>query len=87
MQLRSDGPGLVYNEKDVLGDFKVTGLDEAVSEGSVSGTGYFDYVNAGDQVLYAVKKAPAPAVLPFSAPRETSSLGSSGSAGSRGTPQ
>ncbi len=64
VQLRSDGPGLAYDEKDVLGDFKVTGLDEAVSEGSVTGRGYFDYVNAGDQVLYAVKKAPAPTVSP-----------------------
>ena len=64
VQLRSDGPGLAYEEKDVLGDFKVTGLDEAVSEGSVTGRGYFDYVNIGDQVLYAVKRAPAPTVSP-----------------------
>lgn len=64
VQLRSDGPGLAYDEKDVLGDFKVTGLDEAVAEGSVTGRGYFDYVNAGDQVLYAVKKVTAPTVSP-----------------------
>jgi tetratricopeptide (TPR) repeat protein len=64
VELRTEGPGLVYDEKDVLGDFKVTGLDEAVSEGSVTGRGYFDYVNAGDQVLYAVKKAPPPTVSP-----------------------
>ena len=62
VHLRSDGPGLAYDEKDVLGDFKVTGLDEAVSEGSVSGRGYFDYVNIGDQVVYTVKKDPAPSV-------------------------
>ena len=39
VRLRSDGPGLGYDEKDVLGDFTVTGLDEAVSEGSVTGQG------------------------------------------------
>ena len=30
---------------------------KAVSEGTVTGRGYFDYVNIGDQVLYPVKKA------------------------------
>jgi tetratricopeptide (TPR) repeat protein len=64
VQLRTDGPGLAYDDKDVLGDFKVTGLDEALSEGAVAGRGYFDYVNIGDQVLYAVKKALPPSVSP-----------------------
>ncbi len=64
VRLRSDGPGLLYDDSDAIGDFKVTGLDEAVSEGSVTGRGYFDYVNIGDQVVYAVKKAPAPTVSP-----------------------
>ena len=64
VRLRSDGPGLSYDESDVVGDFHVTGLDEAVSEGTVTGRGYFDYVNAGDQVLYPVKKSDAPTVTP-----------------------
>ena len=64
IRLRSDGPGLAYNENDVIGDFRVTGLDEAVSEGTVTGRGYFDYVNAGDHVLYPVKKTDAPTVTP-----------------------
>ena len=64
VRLRSDGPGLSYNESDVVGDFRVTGLDEAVSEGTVTGRGYFDYVNAGDSVLYAVKKTDSPTVTP-----------------------
>lgn len=62
VQLRSDGPGLSYDENDAVGDFHVTGLDEAVSEGTVTGRGYFDYVNSGDQVMYPVKK-PAPPTL------------------------
>jgi tetratricopeptide (TPR) repeat protein len=64
VQLRSDGPGLTYDENDVLGDFRVTGLDEAVSEGTVTGRGYFDYVNAADEVVYPVKRAAAPALTP-----------------------
>ena len=64
VRLRPDGPGLSYNEGDVVGDFRITGLDEAVSEGTVTGRGYFDYVNAGDSVLYPVKKTDAPTVAP-----------------------
>jgi hypothetical protein len=63
-QLKSDGPGLSYSENDVVGDFRLTGLDEGVSEGTVTGRGYFDYVNIGDQVLYPVKPATAPRVTP-----------------------
>jgi tetratricopeptide (TPR) repeat protein len=61
-RLRSDGPGLAYDDRDVIGDFKVTSLDEAVSEGSVTPRGYFDYVNAGDQVVYPVQAAAPPTV-------------------------
>ncbi|MGO9310378.1 MAG: tetratricopeptide repeat protein, partial [Spirochaetia bacterium] len=62
--LRSDGPGLSYAENDVVGDFRITGLDESVSEGTVAGRGYFDFVNVGDQVLFPMKMAPAPALTP-----------------------
>jgi len=62
VRLRADGPGLAFDDRDVIGDFKVTGLDEAVSEGSVASRGYFDYVNAGDQVVYPLPKVAAPAV-------------------------
>lgn len=62
VRLRSDGPGLAYDDRDIIGDFKVTGLDEAVSEGSVTARGYFDYVNAGDQVVYPLQKATPPTV-------------------------
>jgi tetratricopeptide (TPR) repeat protein len=64
VQLRPDGPGLSYDEKNVVGDFRLTGLDEALSEGTITGRGYFDYVNVGDQVLSATKKAAPPAVTP-----------------------
>jgi tetratricopeptide (TPR) repeat protein len=64
VRLRPDGPGLTYDEKDVVGDFVVTAADEGVSEGNVTGRGYFDYVNAGDQVLFAVQRQAKPAAAP-----------------------
>ena len=64
VRLQADAPGITYDEKDVVGDFKVSAVDEAVSEGTVSYRGYFDYVNAGDQVVYAVKRIPPPSLVP-----------------------
>ncbi len=64
VRLQADAPGITYDEKDVAGDFKVTSVDEAVSEGTVSYRGYFDYVNAGDHVVFAVKRAPPPVIAP-----------------------
>ncbi len=64
VRLQPDAPGLSYSEKDVVGDFKVTGADEGVSEGNVTGRGYFDYVNAGDQVVFPVQKTAKPDVAP-----------------------
>ncbi len=61
VRLRPDAPGLTYDDGDVVGDFLVTGTDEGVSEGNVTGRGYFDYVNVGDQVARPVQKAAAPA--------------------------
>jgi len=62
VRLQPDAPGLFYNEKDVVGDFAVTGPDEGVSEGTVTGRGYFDYVNVGDQVVFPVQKTAKPDV-------------------------
>ncbi len=55
-------PGIVYDESDVLGEFKVTAVDEGSAEGTVARKGYFDFMNAGDEIVYPVKKeTPAPA--------------------------
>ncbi|HEY9593998.1 MAG TPA: tetratricopeptide repeat protein [Spirochaetia bacterium] len=62
VRLQPDGPGLTYSDSDVVGDFKVTATDEAVSEGAVKGKGYFDLVNAGDQVVYPLKRNAPPNV-------------------------
>ena len=64
VRLNPDTPGLSFEGKDVVGDFLVTGVDEGVSEGTVRIRGYFDYVNPGDQVVFAPKPAPRPQVQP-----------------------
>jgi tetratricopeptide (TPR) repeat protein len=60
VRLQADGPGLSWDEKDVVGDFKVTGADEGIAVGTVKGRGYFDYVNPGDQVIYPAKNTEKP---------------------------
>jgi hypothetical protein len=40
----------------------VTAADETVSEGAIKGRGYFDYVNARDEVLFPVQRTPPPEV-------------------------
>jgi tetratricopeptide (TPR) repeat protein len=62
VRLQADGPGLSYDEKDVVGDFLVTATDEGVAVGTVSGRGYFDYVNAGDQVVFPIPRVAKPEV-------------------------
>ena len=64
VRLNPDTPGLSFDQKDVLGDFLVTGVDEGVSEGTVRIRGYFDYVNPGDQVVFPPKAVPRPQVQP-----------------------
>ncbi len=64
VRLNPDTPGLSFDQKDVLGDFLVTGVDEGVTEGTVRIKGYFDYVNPGDQVVYAPKAVARPQVQP-----------------------
>ncbi len=64
VRLRPDGPGLAWDPRDVLGDFTVTATDEVVSEGSIAGRGYFDYVNIGDEVVVPGPQAPPPQVTP-----------------------
>jgi len=64
VRLNPDTPGLSFEAKDSLGDFLVTGVDEGVSEGTVKIRGYFDYINPGDQVVFAPKPAPRPQVQP-----------------------
>ena len=43
--------GVVYKDDDILGTFTVTTASEEVSEGILSYNGFYDRVNAGDQLV------------------------------------
>jgi tetratricopeptide (TPR) repeat protein len=65
VRLAADAPGVAWDEADVVGDFTVTAVDEAVSEGTIARRGTFDLVNAGDEI---VATRPAPATFAAVAP-------------------
>ncbi len=65
VRLAPDAPRLSYGASDAVGDFLVTGVDEGVSEGTVRIRGYFDYINPGDEVVFAPKPVAKPQVSPI----------------------
>lgn len=50
--LRTDAIGFSYNKEDVVGEITITQADEAVSEGTLKKNSFYDYITAGDEVLY-----------------------------------
>jgi len=52
----SSGMGLKFKKDDVLGKFRVTGVDERVAEGNIVNNSFFDMVNPGDNVIYPPKE-------------------------------
>lgn len=45
------GPGVMYDQKNVLGSFTVDTADEEISEGTFSRKGFFDRLNVADEVV------------------------------------
>jgi tetratricopeptide (TPR) repeat protein len=64
VHLAVDAPGIAWDDADVIGDFTVTDVDEAVSEGTIARRGTFDFVNAGDEVVVPRAASAAPAEPP-----------------------
>ncbi|HVP19820.1 MAG TPA: tetratricopeptide repeat protein [Spirochaetia bacterium] len=62
IRLAADAPGLSFDQKDIVADFPLAGVDEGVSEGTVRIRGYFDYVNPGDEVVFPPKPISKPQV-------------------------
>jgi hypothetical protein len=66
VRLAADAPGIAWDDADIVGEFTVTGVDEAVSEGTIARRGALspDLVNRGDEVVVpraAAASEPAPA--------------------------
>jgi tetratricopeptide (TPR) repeat protein len=67
VRLAVDAPGTAWDDADIIGDFTVTGVDEAVSEGTIKRRGTFDFVNIGDEVVLPRAAASAPTPAPAAA--------------------
>jgi tetratricopeptide (TPR) repeat protein len=63
VRLAVDAPGTAWDDADIVGAFTVTGVDEAVSEGTIMRRGTFDLVNTGDEVVVP-RAAAAPPTAP-----------------------
>ncbi|MDR1046211.1 MAG: tetratricopeptide repeat protein [Treponema sp.] len=51
VRTHNEGSGLVYSPQDVTGTFTVTSLGEEVSQGTLVRKGFFDRIEAGDEII------------------------------------
>ena len=51
-QLANQGIGLVYSEDDTVGKITVENVDEEVASGTLARSGFFDRIEAGDEVIF-----------------------------------
>jgi hypothetical protein len=52
----NEGIGLAYAPEDVVGTLFINQVDEEVSVGTLSRSGFFDLIEAGDEVILQKKK-------------------------------
>ncbi len=57
IRLKANGPGLEWEEKDVVGTFTVTRVEDELSEGTIKRNGFFDRINPKDHIVRAVPGA------------------------------
>jgi tetratricopeptide (TPR) repeat protein len=50
-QLAHEGIGLVYAEEDIVGRITVEQIDEEVASGTLARNGFFDRIEAGDEIM------------------------------------
>jgi hypothetical protein len=56
----NEGIGLYYGDDDVVGTLVINRIDEEVSSGTISRNGFFDRVEAGDEIILQTKKTDPP---------------------------
>jgi hypothetical protein len=73
LSLRNEGIGLVYEDADIVGTFQVQRVDEEVSSGQLTRSGFFDRMEPGDEVVQKTEAPPksAPAVVPVNPELQT----------------
>jgi tetratricopeptide (TPR) repeat protein len=51
-QIAHQGIGLVYTDDDVVGRISIENVDEEVASGAITRNGFFDRIEAGDEVIF-----------------------------------
>jgi hypothetical protein len=51
-QIAHQGIGLIYTDEDVVGRISIENIDEEVASGSLTRNGFFDRIEAGDEVIF-----------------------------------
>ncbi|MDR1859110.1 MAG: tetratricopeptide repeat protein [Treponema sp.] len=51
-QIANEGIGLVYAADDVVGKISIVNIDEEVASGTLARNGFFDRIEAGDEIIY-----------------------------------
>jgi tetratricopeptide (TPR) repeat protein len=64
LTVKNDGIGLVYSREDLVGSIAITEADEEVASGNLSRNGFFDRIEAGDEVILQNEKGETPAPGP-----------------------
>ncbi len=60
VHLSEDAVALSVDERDIVGDFAVTALDEMVAAGTLTRRQFFDLINPGDEVIRPLPPPPEP---------------------------
>jgi hypothetical protein len=60
-QLANDRVGLIYTADDIVGRISIESVDEEVASGTLTRNGFFDRIEAGDEIIF---KAAGESVLP-----------------------
>jgi tetratricopeptide (TPR) repeat protein len=59
-QIANEGIALLYADDDLVGRITIDSADEEVSSGALIRNGFFDRIEAGDEIILQAEKAPSP---------------------------
>ncbi len=85
LDVAPDGLGPSFPKDAVVAEYTVTLLDEEISEGSLVSAGFFDTINAGDEVVLLPAEATKTAAKTGSTASPTAPAGGAGTASSQGS--
>ncbi|MDR2182108.1 MAG: tetratricopeptide repeat protein [Treponema sp.] len=68
LSVQNEGIALVYAEADLVGTLTISEADEEVAAGALARTGFFDRIEAGDEIILHGEKSGAPPPAAGAAP-------------------